>query len=83
MAKSEADRQLAGMVTNGRPGFTFTVSKLLLRAYRFSRRAGLRAGLLRGDAAQPTKNVDRRTVLISNQLLVGEKLAAVCAGPDN
>ncbi|PBB44343.1 glycosyl transferase family 1 [Mesorhizobium sp. WSM3866] len=83
MAKSEADRQLAGMVTNGRSGFTFTVSKLLLRAYRFSRRAGLRAGLLRGDAAQPTKDVGPRTVLISNQLLVGEKLAAVCAGPDN
>ncbi|MEO5755808.1 MAG: glycosyltransferase [Mesorhizobium sp.] len=77
MAKREADRQLAKMVTNGRTGFRFRSTTLLLRAYRLYRRAWTRLGASRHVPTPDPTEVEQSTVLISHQVLAGDNRSAV------
>ncbi|WP_296738442.1 glycosyltransferase [Mesorhizobium sp.] len=82
MAKREADRQLATTVANGRAGPVYAATKLLVRAYRLCRRAGLKTGLVRLPAAGNDTSAERSLVLISHWILVGENPSALLGAGD-
>jgi glycosyltransferase involved in cell wall biosynthesis len=75
MAKREADQQLARIVTEGRPGLTCAMLRVMLRAYRLWRRGGLIAGLFRPGTADGEEGPGYSKVLISNYVMVGETAA--------
>lgn len=77
MAKREADRQLAGMATNGDTGLRSIAARLLFRAYRLYRRANLRLGWSKLAEPPAPADVELSTVLISHQVLVGDNRAPV------
>ncbi|QPC90050.1 glycosyltransferase [Mesorhizobium sp. INR15] len=77
IAKREADRQLARMVTNGRTGFGFKSAALLLRAYRLYRRAWVRLGASRQMPTPEPTELEQSTVLISHQMLAGDNRSSV------
>jgi len=75
LAKRDADRQLARTITDGREGAAGAMLALLLRGYRLWRRAGLLTGLARADPEERDMEGEPSMVLISNHVMVGERLA--------
>ncbi|CDX52624.1 Group 1 glycosyl transferase [Mesorhizobium plurifarium] len=75
MAKREADRQLASVVSEGRPGLICAMLRVMLRAYRLWRRGGLIAGLFRPGTADGDEEPGSAKILISNYVMVGKTAA--------
>jgi glycosyltransferase involved in cell wall biosynthesis len=74
--KRDADRHLAGTVTNGSRGLGFLAARLLIRAYRLYRRARGRLGPHQDGAHEPTKG-EPGILLISHSILTRADRSAV------